>query len=444
VIGEDEIETAGEADRLLAAARALMARGEDQFTVARVCAEAGLGRDAFRRHFPGREALIGALTRAAAPAAADMWLERRLRVFERALGALEARAEQTAREQALTIARLQERLARVTEEAAELIPPEPPIQSSALPPAVPAAAPEPATPPARQLAPLPDPLPPPVVLPVARASTSETLEQGRRAARLAARPPSRRKSRRRRQLVLLRRLTILALVMLAALLGVAVMLGNPAAAIQAAGGVRHRDATPAGIRRITALADSGDAVAQTALAFAYLRGEGVARDTAAAARWSAAAAEQGEVVAQALAGTLALDGESREAARAPGWLAAAAAAGNVKAMHNLAIAYARGRGVAADPARAAAWFLRAAGYGYVDSAFDLAVLYERGMGVPQNLRDALMWYSIAARAGDGPAAARAATLRQQLDPGMVAEAAAAAARFSPRTPPARANRLPPL
>jgi localization factor PodJL len=88
--------------------------------------------------------------------------------------------------------------------------------------------------------------------------------------------------------------------------------------------------------------------------------------------------------------------------------------------------------------------LRAAGYGYVDSAFDLAVLYERGMGVPQNLRDALMWYSIAARAGDGPAAARAATLRQQLDPGMVAEAAAAAARFSPRTPPARANRLPPL
>ena len=442
MIGEDEIETAGEADRLLAAARALMARGEDQFTVARVCAEAGLGRDAFRRHFAGREALIAALTRAAAPPAADMWLERRLRVFERALGALEARAEQTAREQTLTIARLQERLARVTEDAAALLPPESAPEPSAGP-AMPAATPEPATPPARQLAPLRDPLPPPVVLPPARASTAETLEQGRRAARLAARPPSRRKSRRRRQLVLLRRLTILALVMLAALLGVAMMLGNPAAAIQAAGAVRHREATPAGIRRITALADSGDVVAQTALAFAYLRGEGVARDTAAAARWSAAAAEQGEVVAEALAGTLGLDG-GRNAARAPGWLAAAAAGGNVKAMHNLAIAYARGRGVTADPARAAAWFLRAADYGYVDSAFDLAVLYERGMGVPQNLRDALVWYSIAARAGDGPAAARAATLRQQLEPAAVAEATVATARFSPQTPRARANRLPPL
>ena len=222
---EDEIETAGEADRLLAAARILMARGEDQFTVAQVCAEAGLGLAAFRRHFSGREALIAALTRAAAPPAADMWLERRLRAFERALGVLEARAEQTAREQALTIARLQERLARVAEEAAEMMPPERPAE----PPVMPAAVPEPATPPIRQLSRLPDPLPPPVAQPPARACAAEAPEQGRRAARRTTRPPSRRKSRRRRQLVLLRRLIFLALVMLAALLGVAVILGNPAA-----------------------------------------------------------------------------------------------------------------------------------------------------------------------------------------------------------------------
>ena len=40
----------------------------------------------------------------------DAWLERRLRVFERALNALEARADTTAREQARAIAQLQERL----------------------------------------------------------------------------------------------------------------------------------------------------------------------------------------------------------------------------------------------------------------------------------------------------------------------------------------------
>src|SRR5258708_23096180 len=40
----------------------------------------------------------------------DAWLERRLRVFERALNTLEAKAESVAREQARAIAQLEERL----------------------------------------------------------------------------------------------------------------------------------------------------------------------------------------------------------------------------------------------------------------------------------------------------------------------------------------------
>src|SRR5688572_1803444 len=42
--------------------------------------------------------------------AADAWLERRLRVFERALNALEARAETSARDQARAMAQLEEKL----------------------------------------------------------------------------------------------------------------------------------------------------------------------------------------------------------------------------------------------------------------------------------------------------------------------------------------------
>ncbi|HEU0095629.1 MAG TPA: TetR family transcriptional regulator, partial [Rhizomicrobium sp.] len=47
--------------RLLDAARALMLRGEEKFSVAAVCAEAGVTRDEFRNRFSGRAALMEAL-----------------------------------------------------------------------------------------------------------------------------------------------------------------------------------------------------------------------------------------------------------------------------------------------------------------------------------------------------------------------------------------------
>lgn len=430
---ENDIETAGEADRLLTAARTLMARGDDKFTVAAVCAEAGLGREAFRRHFAGREALIAALSRPAPPQT-DMWLERRLRVFERALGMLEAQTAEAEKAQALAIARLEEKLASAAAREPDAAPmpvkaappPRPPVEKSLV---------------EKSLAPLPDPLPPPVVPPpgpVTRAAVVEALDHARRAATPAPLPALKKKKRRRNhQAALVRWLAILALLLLTVLLCMTLLLGDPARATQFTGGNAHRVAA-SGVARLIARADSGDPAAQAALAFAYLRGTGVTRDDAAAARWSAAAAAGGDAMAQALAGTLAMHRDPR---RAFGWLAAAAAQGNVKAMHNLAVAYAQGSGTAPDPSQAASWFARAASYGYVDSAFDLAVLYERGEGVRQSLRAALTWYGIAARAGDAPAAERTEVLRGQLGPAEVALAEAATARFAPQVPPAQANRL---
>jgi localization factor PodJL len=101
-------------------------------------------------------------------------------------------------------------------------------------------------------------------------------------------------------------------------------------------------------------------------------------------------------------------------------------------MHNLAIAYAQGQGVAEDDKRAAAWFGRAAEQGYVDSRFDLAVLFERGQGVTQNRIAALKWYLIAANHGDGAAAARAQQLRGQMPGNEITRATAAAATYAPQ------------
>ena len=93
--------------RLLATAKAMVLRGDDAFSVAAVCTEAGVELTAFRTHFSGKTALMAALMQAPAtpeaqtpvavpepvskavlePAVStpDAWLERRLRVFERAL-----------------------------------------------------------------------------------------------------------------------------------------------------------------------------------------------------------------------------------------------------------------------------------------------------------------------------------------------------------------------
>ncbi|HEX4271759.1 MAG TPA: tetratricopeptide repeat protein, partial [Rhizomicrobium sp.] len=197
--------------------------------------------------------------------------------------------------------------------------------------------------------------------------------------------------------------------------------------------------------KLMARADSGDTKAEAELAFAYLRGDGVGSNSAQALRWANEAATHGEPVAQYLLGTLYQQGQKNSVKADPAHafqlFSASAAQGNIKAMHNLAIAYAEGLGIAKDESQAAQWFERAASHGYVDSAFDLAVLYERGQGVRQSLTDALRWYSIAAMAGDKASADRAAFLRHQVSPKDAMLASNAAASFAPLAPIGAANRL---
>ena len=347
------------AERLMSAARALLARGDTRFTIAQLCAKARVRVDDFNRVFGTRTALFEALM--APPItppmtlAADAALEQRLRDFELGLERLAIGLAKSQHDQALAIAKLEQRLTAHPSSANT-------VQGVFV-------------------------------------QTSRNARQG--AARISRLLTQRGPSR-----------TSVAAV--AAFL-LALMVGVPLLET-ARGSTAERSGDP--IVLLTARAESGDAQAQSALAFAYLGSPGITRDVSSAAHWAQSAAAQGDANAQYLIGSLSLSGTGvpRDPQQAISWFTRSAAAGNVKAMHNLAIAYVQGNGTPKNPAAAATWFARAASQGYVDSAFDLAVLYEQGLGVPQNVPEALRWYRIAAKAGDRSAAARAHILESDGQP----------------------------
>ena len=440
---------AGVRAALIAAARVQMSGGEtSDIDVDRLCAEAGIASTDFQRFFPDREELVAAvleedvaqlqviadataverlpravangvpLSAPAPPAQSDAWLERRLRVFERALSALEARQQKTEQLLNRSVALLEER---------QTHPPEnpPPRQPDAAPvakkPAEPESKPQPVK---TKPLPLPDLDPPPAL---SSEAMEGLLENARRAARDAAtveEPPVELKR-------IPRWMTWAALGCLLTMALTALILANVLGA--RAGDVQRRQTAQPALARVTALADSGDPRSQTKLALAYLRGQNVHPDLPAAVRWGLAAARQGDPMAQYLVATFYAEGNGLTAdpRRAFQWFEAAALRGNLKAMHDLAIAYDQGQGTARDSFRAAAWFNRAAGQGYVDSQFDLAVLYERGEGVRQNPVTALKWYLIAARSGDAQARNRADQLAREMSADDVSSARLLADSFKP-------------
>jgi localization factor PodJL len=447
----------------------------------------------FRSHFSSRGELMAALDaaavaeHAAAPAmapeptppaapvaaAGDAWLERRLRVFERALTALEARAEATAREQAAAMARMEERVRLLMGQAAagavqdaavvetrsvrvanggaitveSVVTPDLEAAISAAPPVEPeipaqdtAASDEMRERQAALLLPLESP---PQEKTVPREEMAELLEGARRAVRATAEDDRPGKPRAKMRL---RWLALGCLSLVALFIGIGLTLGEPAGAVQmpAGNGTSYRHVASDAFGRMVARADNGDARAQAGLALAYLRGQQVKADPRAALHWAGQAARGGSPLAQYLMGALYHQGEgvAADPKLAFRWFSAAARRGNIKAMHNLAIAYAEGLGTDKDAVKAADWFARAAERGYVDSAFDLAVLYERGDGLKQDTVQALKWYQVAAAGGDAPSQARAEFLRHQMAVHEVAKADSQTREFERLTPLAAANALP--
>jgi localization factor PodJL len=495
---------------LLKEARALMAETAE-FSVHTLLLKANVSREEFYRCFADKTGLLSALQQedlkglseileaaqpsvqslplaangGPAPAVSppsppvnDQWLERRLRVFERALNALEKHQEKSEQSLSQAIALLNEKLQRPTPVADAPVEPEPvmaaPVRTAFVavtepvaepgPQAVAEPEPQPIAEPELQASAAPESEPeagpdsgllaessaadaspveneattlPVFEQPAAEKETQDFLTHARQAARKAALaqtalPPKASNS------PWLAWGAAFAMLLLVSGMGLFLTghLFRPAAPMAGAG-VIHRQVAKEGLPRTMALADYGNAGAETVLALAYLKGTGVPSNDGTAMRWSRAAAAQGQPVAQYLLGTLYV--QDKQEAEAVHWFTAAASQGNIKAMHNLAIAYAQGQGVAPDAAQAVTWFERAANQGYHDSEFDLAVMYERGMGVPQDAAAALKWYLIAASRGDAPSAQRAQFLKTQLDATEIKAASDAAAAFVAQPVGAGAN-----
>lgn len=134
---------------------------------------------------------------------------------------------------------------------------------------------------------------------------------------------------------------------------------------------------PTAVRRLTTLAQVGDAKAQLKLAGLYEAGRsGVSRDLGAARRWTLQAARGGDRTA----------------------------------MYNAAVFLMEGDGGPQDMREAGVWFRRAAERGVVDAQYNLGMMYEAGRGLEQNAAEARRWYAAAAKAGDSDAAAKLADL----------------------------------
>jgi hypothetical protein len=111
--------------------------------------------------------------------------------------------------------------------------------------------------------------------------------------------------------------------------------------------------------KFTKAAEAGNTDAQLMLAFRYLHGEGVPKDT-------------GKMMF---------------------WLTKAAEAGNAEAQRHLGFSYKAGTGIPQDFKKAVHWFPKAAEAGDAKGQWMLGQMYEYGHGVTQDPAQAEHWYT---------------------------------------------------
>ena len=137
-----------------------------------------------------------------------------------------------------------------------------------------------------------------------------------------------------------------------------------AAELDAAVAAAHGGDYVTALRRLSVLAEKGDARAQFDVGFMHAYGWGVQRNPAEAITWYREAADQGLQVAQ----------------------------------HFIGMAYVNGEGIRPDDAEAARWFARAAAQGFAQAQFMLGLMTLDGRGVPKDL---VQGYALLVMAGQG-------------------------------------------
>jgi TPR repeat protein len=175
------------------------------------------------------------------------------------------------------------------------------------------------------------------------------------------------------------------------------------------------------IAQLQSQADAGDTSAQMKLGRAYLNGDGVAKDEAAAFKWYKKAAEQGNAEAHNLVGEMyrAGEGVDKNKEEALRWYHLSARQGNADAMCNLGAAYYNGDGTDVNDSLSYSWFLMAKEKGctraaeavgraesqlnpeQIEVAYDdLARMFETAGVLPADQSAAVHWWQQAATRGD--------------------------------------------
>jgi TPR repeat protein len=177
------------------------------------------------------------------------------------------------------------------------------------------------------------------------------------------------------------------------------------------------------ISDLTARAEKGEAVAQLELAGIYAKGEGVAKDQAAAAQWVLKAAEQGDVNAQVQLGQRYLKGEgvAKSGDDAAKWFSKAAEQGSSEAQMALGGMFIAGKGVKKSSSEAAKWFMMAAEQGNAAAQCQIGRMHVTGAGVQQDDLEAYKWSSLAAAQGDVAAKKVLDFLGTRMSPIQIAE-----------------------
>lgn len=154
------------------------------------------------------------------------------------------------------------------------------------------------------------------------------------------------------------------------------------------------------LRELKPAAESGDAVAQSKLGVMLAKGEGLARDPAAAVAWFRKAAAQGDPEGQYNLGVAYDVGDTgaSDPAQAMIWYRKSAEQGYVRAQYNLGHMMVNGGDPAAH-AEGAAWTLKAAEQDMADAMHLYGTLCGSGTGVSQNFLCARYWLSRAVKAG---------------------------------------------
>ncbi|RHZ86284.1 hypothetical protein Glove_52g40 [Diversispora epigaea] len=146
------------------------------------------------------------------------------------------------------------------------------------------------------------------------------------------------------------------------------------------------------------LADKGSLMALNSLAYCYIDGVGVEKNEKKAFEIYSKSAEKGFLDSQLNVCTCYQHGTgiTKDEAKGFQWAIKSALSGNVRAIHDVGWCYYSGRGVFKDKKEAIKWYLKAAEREYNVSQHNLGCCYRYGDGIDRDSKEAFKWFKKAA------------------------------------------------